>query len=232
MSKPAILRDNLIICPNCGARYKNTLNGSSKLPLKTKCKKCAKVFVVEAHDEESRPIEQNQNNDEERHFSLFSDLLENPDQTKFMKMRELVYMHEDYSPYNWNVEKMEKLFWEKQYDKVVELYIQDRLNLFMSPRAHIMLYNILKQIGAKDKEEFHKMAADVLIDLLTKSGDGSIEHPFKVLRISDEYDVLMAIQEEKEVQELVFGEERTYDVIHTKSGKVMHFDITEAQQKK
>jgi hypothetical protein len=226
MTKLAFLKDSLIICPYCGCKYKNTLNNRTKSKIKKKCKKCLNDFLIENDlDDKTNKC------DEEKYFNNFLKMLSKQKLSDFLEMREWIYTHKDYSPYNLSVEKMEKLYLDEKYKEVFELYGQDWLNLLLSPRVHMILSNIFKMIKDKEKTEFHQAAAYILIELITKCGDGSAEQPYKVLRISDEYDVLSALQEEKKIQELVLHEEHAYDVINTISGKMFYFDITEAHKR-
>ena len=231
MTKKALLKDNLIICPYCGCKYKNTISKNTKSKIKSNCKKCLKDFFIENYFGDKKSNSNANKSDEEKYFHTFLKMLTSQKLSNFLEMREWIYNHENYSPYNLNVEKIEKLYLDEKYKEVFELYGQDWLNLLLSPRVHMILSNIFKMISDKEKTEFHQAAAYILIDLITKCGDGSAELPYKVLRISDEYDVLSALQEEKESQKLFLDEGRAYDVIYTLSGKAFYFDITEAHKK-
>jgi hypothetical protein len=230
MTKFALLKNNLIICPYCGCKYKNTLSNKTKSKIKTNCKKCLKDFHIENQTGNKKSTSNANSSDEEKCFHSFLKMLSNQKLSDFLEMRELIYNHKDYSPYNLNVEKIEKFYLDEKYQEVFELYGQDWPNLLLSPRVHMILSNISKMINDKQKTEFHQAAAYIIVDLITKSGDGSAELPYKVLRISDEYDVLSALQEEKESQKLFLDEGRAYDVINTLSGKMIYFDITEAHR--
>lgn len=99
-------------------------------------------------------------------------------------------------------------------------------NWALSPRAHALAAQIAEKLGdaAAAKRE-DALAAACLRGILS-TGDGTIEKPYRIARIEDEYDVARHLQKKVRQQVLVHQKGRTLDVLQFKDASELHFDAT------
>lgn len=154
----------------------------------------------------------------------FLNFFKDPTQENFLKARNYVITHEEYNPYSDDISKLQELLEVANYEKVLHY---NNINVIMSPRAHLYKKYAATQLGNEKDASSEFFLAHRILEGILLTGDGSKEHPYVVLRVSDERDVLSFISEEFESQSLV-KEERIYDLITTKSGKTIYFDITDS----
>jgi hypothetical protein len=69
------------------------------------------------------------------------------------------------------------------------------------------------------------------IEGILSTGDGIQEHPYVVTRISDEYDILLALEKEMESQALCEINNLHCDVMTLADGEEIVFDITDCYAK-
>lgn len=92
---------------------------------------------------------------------------------------------------------------------VADTLINAMPGLFLSPSAHALLGLALAQIGHTEDAERETTLAKAATAAILGTGDGTAEHPWSVLRISDQYDALRALGKSSARQTLMqVGEER------------------------
>ena len=97
---------------------------------------------------------------------------------------------------------------------------------FLSPSAHALLASAHAGLGDEVHATRERRTARLALDAILGSGDGTLEHPWRVLRVSDEYDVLAAQDRRSERQELVVRDGHTLDHHRCTDGSEAWFDIT------
>lgn len=65
-------------------------------------------------------------------------------------------------------------------------------SLLLSPSAHAMLSRAFAEIGEESSAKVESLLAELSLEALRSSGDGTHESPYRVLRVEDEYDLLAA----------------------------------------
>ncbi|MFP3593154.1 DUF4919 domain-containing protein [Chryseobacterium sp. SIMBA_038] len=157
------------------------------------------------------------------------DFVADPTKENFLKHRELIITNPDYDPYSDDLDIMEKLYENKEYDKL-NYYVT--INVLLSPRAHFRKYFSLKQIGNTKAAESVMFICHNILSCMEKTGDGSIENPYIVIRVSDEKDFMELHLKKKYIQQrLIQHEDKYLDVLTLEDGSEVHFDITDAYQR-
>lgn len=96
---------------------------------------------------------------------------------------------------------------------------------FLSPTAHAMLAYSYRQLGDEKASQRETKFARLALDTLTSSGDGTQEAPYRVLRVSDEYDVLRYAQLTSVAQRAVVIDGQGYDVHQCSDGSEVWFEL-------
>ena len=143
----------------------------------------------------------------------------------FTAAQAMVTGHEDYDPYSKDLNIMEKLLDEDKYEEVARY---DNVNVLLSPRAHLYKNYAWRQLEKEHEAKCEMVFAQKIMEGIHLTGDGTKEVPYQVIRISDERDMLMFLQEKFVKQSLIKGEddEQFFDKIDCESGKEIYFDIT------
>ena len=97
--------------------------------------------------------------------------------------------------------------------------------VFLSPTAHAMLAHVYDQWGDEKASRRETKFARLAMDTLTSSGAGTQEAPYRVLRVSDEYDVLRYVQRTSVAQRVVVIDGQGYDVHQCSDGSEVWFEL-------
>lgn len=157
------------------------------------------------------------------------DFVADPTKENFLKHRELIITNPDYDPYSDDLDIMEKLYENKEYDKL-NYYVT--INVLLSPRAHFFKYFSLKQIGNTKAAESVMFICHNILSCMEKTGDGTIENPYIVIRVSDEKDFMeLHLSKKYTRQRLIQHEGKYLDVLTLEDGSELYFDITDAYKR-
>jgi hypothetical protein len=86
--------------------------------------------------------------------------------------------------------------------------------------AHFVAMVANRELGAKDKSEFHSTVFHGLIKSILDSGDGkSLEKTWVVINVQEEYVVLRVLGFKPSGQSLVNKDDHSYDVMKVKDAK-------------
>ncbi|MFD1605822.1 DUF4919 domain-containing protein [Flavobacterium artemisiae] len=141
----------------------------------------------------------------------------------FLKSQSIIINHEDYDPYSEDLNILENLLDEEEYSEVINY---NEINIMLSPRAHLYKSYALQQIGNEKDARMETIIADKILEGISLTGDGTLEFPYIVTRISDERDFLRYLNEDPKIQSLIKSNDKTIDLLECVSGKQFHFDIT------
>lgn len=97
---------------------------------------------------------------------------------------------------------------------------------FFSPSAHAALAAARAGLGDDVRAQVERRWQVLALESIRSTGDGSREHPWRVLRISDEYDVLRADRRASREQALVTIEGRSFDRHVCDDGSEAWFDVS------
>ena len=157
----------------------------------------------------------------------FKDYLESPTLEKYLALRESIITHESYNPYSTELEEIDNLLEQNEFEKVTEFIKVGFPNLFLSPRFHMYLGVAFDKLGKTEEADTEKALFTLCIDGLLKTGDGSKDNPYIVTRVNDEYDLLFILEKEHKTQALINHNGVSMDALTLTDGSTLYFDITD-----
>jgi len=113
-----------------------------------------------------------------------------------------------------------------RHDDTVTVLEASMPGSLFSPAAHAMLATALRHVGRADDARRHGRLARAARDSILSTGDGSLERPWSVLRISDEYDVVDSLGTRPVSQAVLHEGIRMIDRLDCQDGRALHFDAT------
>lgn len=161
----------------------------------------------------------------------FVRMIQTPTQENYLRVREMVLDHETYQPYSQDLSDIGDLMEKGEFQKAQDGLAAAMPNLLLSPRAHIFLSIIARETGSEDAAKMEGHVACACAEGIMATGDGSEEKPYLVVRTSDEYDLVEYLDTEMTGQRLTHKNDRHFDVLTTKDGRELWFDITVAYEK-
>lgn len=146
----------------------------------------------------------------------------------FLVLRESLLSFKGYDPYSTELDGIRSTLDKGDFEEAAQM-LQDALfpNYFLSPGAHLQLGYVFEELGKPDESEFERMIGFQCFRGIELTGNGSLPKPYLVTRISDEYDVLMLKGLEFKNQKLMEQNDKKIDVVNTKDGQVLYFDVTQ-----
>jgi hypothetical protein len=159
---------------------------------------------------------------------LFKRLLEEPTFENFISLRDGISASQRYDPYSSDLGLMQAKIFEGDFAGATWVFSSVFPNLLLSPAANMWMSIAAEKLGRKDDSEWSCNLGLFLIRCMMKTGDGSANKPFVVLRVEDEYDLLMALKKDRAAQFLLFNNEtlRVLDRIVCTDESEVYFDIT------
>jgi len=153
----------------------------------------------------------------------FFNFIPNTTKENFINSQNEIFSSTKYNPYSEDLNIMENLLDENNFQKVTEY---NNINTLLSPRAHLYKNYALEKLSREKDSKSELIFAEKIMEGICITGNGSKTLPYIVTRISDEKDVLSYLQEEFISQNLVKDNGKIYDLINCKSGNEIYFDIT------
>tara|TARA_R110002096_G_scaffold403766_4_gene601372 strand:- start:7679 stop:8212 length:534 start_codon:yes stop_codon:yes gene_type:complete len=159
--------------------------------------------------------------------SYFSQFINDPSQENFAELRN-AHLQSGYDPYSSELEGIDQLLKEAKFEEVVARIKQVMTpNFLLSPSTHLRLAAAYEGTGDQEKCELERAIGRALIKGIQESGKGTPEEPYKVTRTSDEYDLLYFEGLKFESQSLREVDGRRMDVLKTKEGREIWFDVSD-----
>lgn len=150
---------------------------------------------------------------------------------QYDRLRARIVRSDDYEPYSQQLNDIARLIDEARFDLAREQFESSLPNLLLSPRAHEMMAQVAAVEDDPELAAEESRAAMACLEAIAATGDGTREHPYRVLRASDEYDFLAYIRAIMVKQQVVHLDGKHYDVLQCNNGREIWFDITDAYQK-
>lgn len=159
--------------------------------------------------------------------SYFGQFLADPSPENFELLRN-AQLQSGYNPYSGELEGIDQALKDSKFEEVVQrIKAAMSPNYLLSPSAHLKLAAAYDGLEAKDKGETERAIGVTLLKGIRETGKGTEEEPYKVTRTSDEYDVLFFEGLAFESQSLREANGRRLDVLKTKDGKELWFDVSD-----
>jgi len=108
---------------------------------------------------------------------------------------------------------------------VIDALHKQMPGVFLSPTAHAFLSESHTALGDTAAARREEQVARLALRSITTSGTGSHGQPYRVLRVSDEYDTLRLLQKKSTSQREVEEGNRSFDVHTTDDGTEVWFEL-------
>lgn len=162
-------------------------------------------------------------------LELFTAFLTDPSPGSYQAVRHAVISADSYGPYSDEPEQAIRFLNRGQLKEAAGVIDGAMGNLLLSPMAHLLLAQVADGLGRDKACQMERAIAAVCLEGILGTGDGSRLRPYVVVRISDEYDVLGALEKEPTRQALCQESGRELDHITCEDGSELWFDITDAK---
>ncbi len=148
-----------------------------------------------------------------------ADYIEDPTPARLAALRAEIVASPSYTPTpRFLLEARRSAAAGRHWD-VVNLVGQWMPGAFLSPSAHSLLAEALEAVGDDEEAARERFLTRLAIQTLIRTGDGSPECPWIVLRVDDEYDLLRWTRRRPVSQRLVITADGPRDVIRHDLGE-------------
>ena len=159
---------------------------------------------------------------------LFVGYLQDPTPENFLALRSALLEAPGFDPYSRDLGRAEHFFSANQFAEAEQELRQNmRPSHILSPGTHLKLALVYQRLGRIGEMERERAIAIRCIEGILATGDGSMDRPYRVTRTSDEYDVLVATNLTWASQTLRQAGRRRLDVVRTREGQEICFDVTD-----
>lgn len=152
--------------------------------------------------------------------------LEHPTAKNYGAARQLILADPEYRGDPRQLAELAELCERRMFAEAGERIGEMMPDWALSPRVHAYAAWIASEAGDAEDAELERFMQQCCLEGLLATGDGSREHPFLVMHVSDEYDILDCLHEDVRTQRLVAAGARQYDVITVANGQYW-FDVTD-----
>lgn len=143
-----------------------------------------------------------------------------------VRLREAIRTSPGFDPGLDVVGAVAPLFAKGAHDEVLAVVRDLMPGAFFGPSAHAALGAAHEALGDETRARRERRTQALALDSILSTGDGTRGHPWSVLRISDEYDVLRSQRRASSVQTLVVDGDRSLDRHVCDDGTEAWFDVS------
>lgn len=161
----------------------------------------------------------------------FQALVELPTAENFRQVRELVLARPDYDPLGRDLAALEQAGLRGAWSKVARLIDAMLETWLLSPRFHYWAALAAEARGDEADAELERFLFGACLDALSRTGDGTLARPYLVTHLADIYDLLAWRGEEPARQSLVGRGAGFADLVVTREGREVWFDVSEVLAK-
>ncbi len=156
----------------------------------------------------------------------FEAFLKSPNRQRYLQLFALVTTADDYDPYSDELTSAVELLEANKNEAARTVLGKAMPNLLLCPRAHLYLSHIARASGDEEQANFETYVAAACVEGILATGNGSQQQPYRVVRTSDEYDVVQYLDKTFEEQALIEEADQQFDRIRCTDGTEFWFDIT------
>jgi hypothetical protein len=156
---------------------------------------------------------------------LVSAYLDDPGTETLGPLRRAVRGSTNFTP-DLDLDEADRLLAEGSYAAAAAELQRVMPGAILSPSAHLRMATALERSGDERTAARERQVARAALRSIRSTGDGSEQHPWSVLRINDEYDMLRALDKVRDRQDLVKSGGRRLDRLTCTDGTVAYFDVT------
>jgi len=161
----------------------------------------------------------------------FEAFLKSPNRERYLQLFALVTSADDYDPYSDELASASDLLEAHKNEEARTVLGRAMPNLLLCPRAHLYLGYIARAAGDEGQADFENYVASACVEGILATGNGSQQQPYRVVRTSDEYDVVQYLDKTFQKQSLIDEAEQQFDRIRCTDGTEFWFDITTPYQR-
>jgi len=154
-----------------------------------------------------------------------SNFLADPNGENFLRVRGLIEDSPSYDTGADGDERLAELIAAGEYGEAADLVADLMPNWLLSARVHRFASLAAEKLGDEEVAARERYLSRACTRGLLLAGDGTSERPYPVLHISDEYDLLDALDKEPVGQRIDTAADGPRDVIICADGSEVWFDI-------
>ena len=159
--------------------------------------------------------------------NLFMAFLQSPDKDSYLAVRNWIVESDLYDPYADDLDEIHDLLDEGKFAAAGDEIGKWTPTLLLNPTVHWMLSMIEGETGNEQDSRMEAFIAAKCVEALVATGDGTAEHPYLVMTVGDEYDIMEFLGKEFAGQSVIGGGDPQIDVITCSDGVVLRFDTTD-----
>jgi hypothetical protein len=155
----------------------------------------------------------------------FEQFVLRPRLERFRMLQQAILACDNYDPWSTELHEMEAMFEHREYEAVLQ-FADDHARIWqLSPRFHFISGRTALELSDLKRADWEKRASRACLRQLLATGDGSRDTPFRITYISDENDILAALDVEPRCQQLVQRPTGPCDVKTLHDGTDIWFDV-------
>jgi hypothetical protein len=158
---------------------------------------------------------------------LMTEFLRAPDGAHYETLRTAVVADHRWHPYAGDIEALQALAKEDRWAEMAGRFQAAMPSLMLSPEAHLLAAEGARRSGDETGAGLLIHIANLLLDAIQGTGDGTAQRPFQVTTVSDQYMVLWSLQKKEIKQTLERKGARRIDHFICTDGTEVCFDITD-----
>ena len=163
---------------------------------------------------------------------LFQVFVEHPTDRLFQQLRWKTIGDVGYESNSTRFAELSLLCAEGCYNTVQDVVADMLPQWQLSPCLHYYTGIAALELGDVELATYHRRCFEVCLQALLQTGDGSLENPYVVTYVRDEYDILQALEVDVRCQQLLETGSRRLDVITSHDGCDICFDVTAILQRR
>lgn len=158
---------------------------------------------------------------------LMTRFLQEPSTDTFATLRSAVVEDPRWHPYAGDIEALQSLLKEERWAEIAGRFQAAMPSLMLCPEAHLIAAEGARRCGDEQGGALLLHIANQLLRAILATGDGSVERPYLVTNVSDQYLVLWAQSATFSKQRLDRRGDRRVDRFTCEDAAEVCFDITD-----
>lgn len=160
-------------------------------------------------------------------MDLVEQFLNNPNKDTFLQLRKQILSMPDYRPYHYYELTAYQLINQQKYAEALDYMADFMANYFLNPGFHLLAAKLLSTSDDHETAQREFMYAQMFLQGILLTGDGTEDHPYLVLHIADEYNVMDYLEKKTAGQALIDHGPKLMDRHDLEDGSTLWFDVTD-----
>jgi hypothetical protein len=150
--------------------------------------------------------------------------LADPNGRTFRELKDIVEMAPGFDPASTADMQLEALMEDENYAAAFDLVAELMPTWMLSAHVHRLAAKASQELGDDEQATWHRYLSRACTRALLLAGDGSPEHPYPAVHVSDQYDLLRSLGKQREGQKLATGSAGLCDVVACTDGAEIWFE--------